>query len=106
MAEAFRKQLEDPHVSELSCEGRFGLLVDLRHVWKESRVLTWRLSLAKLRSQVPLEDIDFRHRRGLGRARWLSLTNESRWVRAKQDVSLGGYQEAVWVGAGEPLGCQ
>ena len=107
MAEAFRKQLEDPHVSELSCEYCFGLLVDSQYVWKEeSRALTRRLSLAKLRVQAPLEDIDFRHSRGLGRARWLSLANESRCVQAKQNFLLGGYQEAVWVGAGEPLGCQ
>ena len=87
-AEAFRKQLEDRHVGELSCEDPFGLLVDSQYVWKESRALTRRLPLAKLRVQAPLEDIDFRHPRGLGRTRWLSLAKESRWVRAKHNVFL------------------
>lgn len=90
MAEAFRKQLEDPQATELGFEDRFGLLVDSQYVWKESRALTRRLSLAKLRVQAPLEDIDFRHPRGLGRARWLSLVNESRWVRARHNVLLVG----------------
>ena len=37
-----------------------------------------------------LEEIDFRHPRGLDRARLQSLAHESRWVRLKQNVVLAG----------------
>lgn len=90
MAEAFRRQLEDPNVAELSFEERFGLLVESHYVWKESRALARRLSLARLKVKGVLEDIDFRHPRGLDRARLLSLANESRWVRLKQNIVLVG----------------
>ncbi len=72
MAEAFRRQLEDPAASELAFEERFALLVDSQWTWKESRAQTRRLALAKLKQQACVEDIDFRHPRGLERARWMS----------------------------------
>ena len=90
MAEAFRKQLEDPSAGELSFDERFGLLVESQYVWKESRSLTRRLSLAKLKVQAAVEDIDYRHRRGLERGRFVSLAHESRWVRLKHNVALVG----------------
>lgn len=90
MAEAFRRQLEDPHAAELSFEDRFGMLVESQWVWKESRALARRLSMAKLKVKAALEDVDFRHPRGLDRARFLSMAHESRWVRLKQNVVLIG----------------
>ncbi len=90
MADAFRRQLEDPAASELAFEERFALLVESQWTWKESRALTRRLALAKLKQQACLEDIDFRHPRGLERARWMSLAHESAWLRRKQNVVLVG----------------
>jgi DNA replication protein DnaC len=90
MAEALRRQLEDPAASELAFEERFALLVESQWTWKESRALTRRLALAKLKQQACLEDIDFRHPRGLDRARWMSLAHESAWLRRKQNVVLVG----------------
>ena len=90
MAEALRRQLEDPAASDLAFEERFALLVESQWTWKESRALTRRLQLAKLKQQACLEDIDFRHPRGLEQARWMSLAHESAWVRRKQNVVLVG----------------
>ncbi len=90
MAEAFRQQLEDPAAGELAFEERFALLVESQWTWKQSRALTRRLALAKLKQQACVEDIDFRHPRGLERARWMSLAHESAWVRRKQNVVLLG----------------
>ena len=90
MAEAFRRQMEDPGAGELGFEERFALLVESQWTWKESRALTRRLSLAKLKQKACLEDIDFRHPRGLERARWMSMAHESAWVRRKQNVVLLG----------------
>ena len=84
MAEALRRQQEDPGAAELSFEERFGLLVESQWTWKETR------SLAKLKQQACQEDIDFRHPRGLERGRWMSVVHESGWVRRKQNVVLTG----------------
>ncbi len=90
MAEALKRQLEDPGAAELSFEERFSLLVESQWTWKESRSLTRRLALAKLKQQACMEDIDFRHPRGLQRSRWMSVVHESVWVRRKQNVVLTG----------------
>ena len=90
MAEAFRKQLEDPSAGELSFEERFGMLVESQWVWKESRALTRRLQVAKLKQQACLEDVNYRHPRGLPAARFKGMAHESAWVRRKQNVILTG----------------
>ena len=90
MAEAFRQQLEDASAGELSFEERFALLVESQWTWKESRALTRRLALAKLKQPACLEEIDFRHPRGLDRGRFTGMAHESAWVRRKQNVLLVG----------------
>ena len=90
MADAFRKQLENPAVAELSLEERFGLLVESQWTLKADRALARRLALAHFKFKAVLEDVDFRHQRGLERPRLLSLANESRWVRLKQNVVFVG----------------
>ena len=90
MADAFRKQLENPAVAELSFEERFGLLVESQWTLKADRALARRLALAHFKFKAVLEDVDFRHQRGLERPRLLSLANESRWVRLKQNVVFVG----------------
>ena len=88
MAEAFRRQLEDPASGEPSFEQRFGMLVDSQWLWKENRALARRLAGAKLKIRAAVEDIDSRHPRGLDRARFLGLAHESGWARRKQNVVL------------------
>ena len=90
MAEALRRQLEDAEMAGLSFQERFALLVESQWTWKESRALTRRLALAKLKQPACLEDIDFRQPRGLERGRWKTVTHESGWVRRKQNVVLTG----------------
>ena len=90
MAEALRRQLEDAEMAGLSFQERFALLVESQWTWKESRALTRRLALAKLKQPACMEDIDFRHARGLERGRWKTVTHESGWVRRKQNVVLTG----------------
>ena len=90
MAEAFLKQLEDSAMGQLSFEERFGLLVESQWVWKESRALTRRLSLAKLKQPACMEDINYRHPRQLAVARWKSMAHESAWVRRKLNVIVCG----------------
>ena len=62
-AEALRRQLED----DLDLADRSAMLVESQWPWKESRALTRRLALARLKQKACLEDIDFRHARGIGK---------------------------------------
>ena len=90
MAEAFRQQQEDNAVSGLSFEERFGLLVDQQWSWKEDRALSRRLAQARFKLAAAVEDIDYRHARGLDRKLIRSLAAESRWVRQHHNVFLLG----------------
>ena len=90
MADAFRQQQEDTDIASLSFEERFGLLVDQQWIWQENRALARRLANAKFKLSAAVEDIDFRHARGLDRKLLRSLTNESSWVRQHQNIFLLG----------------
>ena len=90
MAEAFVQQMQDPAMEQLAFEDRFGMLVESQWTWKESRALTRRLSLARLKQQACMEDVNFRHPRGLDVARWKGMAHESAWVRRKLNVILCG----------------
>ena len=58
MADAVRKQLEDPGASQLSFEERLGLIIDHHWSWKENQALQRRLMNSKLRRDACIEDID------------------------------------------------
>lgn len=67
MAEAFYEQLQRP-LPDLDFEARLGLLIDREWYLRENRRLTRRLSSAKLKTQACIEDIDFKHARGLNKS--------------------------------------
>ena len=90
MAEAFRQQQEDTDIADLCFEERFGLLVDQQWTWKENRALSRRLAQARFTLSAAVEDIDFRHSRGLDRKLIRSLTADSRWVRQHHNLFLLG----------------
>ena len=90
MADAFQQQLEDTDIAGLSFEERFGLLVDQQWTWKENRALARRLAQARFKISAAVEDIDFRHSRGLDRKLIRSLTADSRWVRQHHNLFLLG----------------
>ena len=88
MAKALAEQLASPEVDALSFEERFGLLVDRELTERYSR-LTNRLRRARLKHDACIEDIDFRHRRGLDKDLVLSLA-DGRWVREHLNVLITG----------------
>jgi DNA replication protein DnaC len=90
MAEAFRAQPQQTGIAELSFEERLALLVDQQWNWRQNHALARRLANAKLRHRACVEDIDFRHTRGLDRTLVRSLTQDSGWVRQHQNVFLIG----------------
>lgn len=89
MADAVRQQLEQPSVQELSFEERIAMIVDREWLFRENRRLTRRLKAARLKQQAAVEDIDFRHPRGLDKSVMLTLSN-CQWVRNHQNVIITG----------------
>jgi DNA replication protein DnaC len=89
MADALRQQISDSATSQLSFEERFSLLVDQHWTWRENKALARRLHNAKLRSDACLEDIDWRHPRGLDRALVRNLAT-SDWVRQHHHLLITG----------------
>ncbi len=79
MAHAYRQQMEDMQMAGLSFEERFGLLVDQHWTWRENQAMTRRLKKSKLDAEPCVEDIDFRHPRGLDRPLMRTLIT-SQWV--------------------------
>lgn len=67
MHRALREQLQMNDLHPLSFEERFGLLLDREMTERSDRRLQTRLRAARLRHQACVEDIDYRHRRGLDR---------------------------------------
>jgi DNA replication protein DnaC len=90
MAEALEQQLQEPDIHQLSFEERFGLLVDRQWDWRQNRALERRLRNARLQGTACVEDIDYRTPRGLDRAVVRSLTQQSAWVDAHQNLFLLG----------------
>jgi len=75
MAESLEQQLSSSQHSALSFDERLGLMVDAEWDYREKRKLTSRLKAAKLRHSASLENVDFKHPRGLDRQVVLSLGN-------------------------------
>jgi DNA replication protein DnaC len=90
MAEAFRNQVQQTDLAELSFEERLAMLVDQEWIWRQNRALARRLTQAKFRYRASVEDIDFRLARGLDRSLVRSLTLNSTWVHQHQQVFLLG----------------
>jgi len=89
MARALAEQLESPQHQALSFEERLGLLVDREVGDRANRRLERNLKGAKLRLSACVEDIDFRHPRGLDRSLVLSLAT-AHWVQSHQNLLIVG----------------
>jgi DNA replication protein DnaC len=90
MAEGYTRQLEQPVNQELSFDERFALLISAEITTRENRRQERLLKLARLRQpSACIEDIDYRHPRGLERARMAALITCD-FVRRKQNLHLTG----------------
>ena len=89
MAKALSEQMALPESQALSVEERLGLLVDREMTARSDRRLTTRLRQAKLRLSASLEDIDYRHPRGLDKAVMARLAT-CQWVREHHNVLITG----------------
>jgi DNA replication protein DnaC len=89
MFAALQEQMQLPEHQSLSFEERLGLLVDREAAERHNRRLKIRLKMAHLRQSAVVEDIDFRHPRGLDRSVLLALAS-CQWVRNRQNCLLTG----------------
>lgn len=89
MSEAFQQQLASTECARLSFEERLGLLVDSEWTARDQRKLKRRLRSAKMRYAASVEDIDFKHPRGLDRQQVLSLGNCG-WIQSRHNLLITG----------------
>ncbi len=89
MSHALMEQMQMPEMTEVPFEERLGLLVDRESTAREDRRLQTRLHQAKLRHTACLEDIDYRHPRGLDKSLVLSLAT-CQWIRDRHTVLITG----------------
>ena len=89
MAQALDEQLKSSDISQLSFEERLGLMIDRETTERDNRRLKTRLKKARLRQKACMEDINFRHPRGLKRDQVQQLLS-SRWLKEHQNVIITG----------------
>jgi DNA replication protein DnaC len=89
MAQALEEQRRQADISQLDFEERFGLLVERQWLWRENRALAARLHHAQLKVAASLEDIDYRHPRGLKRAQ-IDQLRASQWVGRHHNCLITG----------------
>ena len=89
MAAAFEQQLAQPAAQELSFEERFALLLDQEILYRDNRRLARLLKAAKLRLGACVEDIDYRHPRGIDRP-FLSTLASCQWVQRQHNLAITG----------------
>jgi DNA replication protein DnaC len=89
MARALEEQIRNPEIESLSFTDRLGLLVDHESVERENRRMKSRLKAARLREAAAVEDIDYRHPRGLDKALMLKLASCA-FVREHLNVFITG----------------
>lgn len=89
MAEALEEQRRQAGIADLDFEARLALLVERQWLWRTNRALATRLQQAQLKTPAVLEDLDYRHPRGLKRAQIDQLrTND--WVGQNRGCLLTG----------------
>ncbi len=89
MVHALQEQMQMPDIDRLSFEERLGLLVDREMTERQDRSFKTRLKKAALRQSACVEDVDFRHRRGLDKAMFLKLS-DCKWIKEHHNVLITG----------------
>lgn len=89
MLKAYSEQIQMPDCEALGFDERFGLLLDRETCERDNRRLTYRLRKAKLRLAACIEDIDYRHPRGLDKSVMLQLAGCG-WIRSHDNCIITG----------------
>jgi len=89
MARGFSERLAHPKAADLSHEEFLGLLVQDEKTYRENLRLKRLLHNAKLKQPAALEDIDYKHPRGLNKQLILELCS-AQWLLNHRNVLLTG----------------
>ena len=89
MVQALSEQRTMPDITALNFEERLGLLVDREMSERDNRRLKTRLHQAKLRQNACIEDLDYRHPRGLDKPLMTRLAL-CQWIRDRHNVLITG----------------
>lgn len=89
MARGFEERLNNPQYAELSNAEYVGLLVQDEKTYRDNQRLKRLLRNARLRQPACLEDIDYRHPRGLSKQMMLELSSTG-WIDARRAVLITG----------------
>lgn len=89
MAKGLEERIANAKHAELSHAEFVGLLVQDEKTYRDNKRLNRLLSNAKLRQQAAIEDIDYKHPRGLNKQILLEISN-SEWIGASRNVLISG----------------
>ena len=89
MRTAFEEQMQTADIDQLNFEERIGLLVDREMTERENRRFKTRLRKAKLRQHASVEDVDFRHKRGLDKSVFMQLA-DCQWIKEALNTLIIG----------------
>jgi DNA replication protein DnaC len=89
MLRAYQEQIDTAQYDALTFDERLAMLIDREAIEQDNRRLGTRLRKAKLRQNASVEDIDYRHPRGLDKALMLSLASCG-WIRQHHNCIITG----------------
>ena len=89
MAKSFAERIAHPQNGELTHAEFVGLLVQDEKTTRENRRLRRLLKGAKLRHQASLEDVNYRHPRGLNKQTLLQLA-DTQWIIHHRNILITG----------------
>ncbi len=88
-ARSFSEYLESTESDDLTFEERLSFMVDTEHSDRQERRLNRRLKSAKLREEAWIEDINYRHPRGLDKSVMKRLI-QCKWVKNAENIIFTG----------------
>jgi DNA replication protein DnaC len=89
MVKALEEQMQMPDIDSLSFEQRLGLMADREITERQNRHLKTRLRKANLRQSASVENIDYRHPRGLDKALVAKLQSCD-WIKEHHNLIITG----------------
>jgi DNA replication protein DnaC len=89
MATALDEQMQMNTLDDLGFEERLGILLDREMAVRQSRRMNTRLRKAKLRQESCIEDIDFRHSRGLDKSLVMRMAG-CEWIKEHNNLIITG----------------
>jgi DNA replication protein DnaC len=89
MVRRYEELTAQPEHLELERDEFLGLLIDAEATWRDNNRMQRLLRNARLKQPACLEDIDYRHPRGLHRPTMLELA-EGHWLKTRRNVLISG----------------